>query len=163
MNNRPDLNRRAIELVNLLTALARRAMLRERSARSRDIAMTPHEFRVIAATGEHRSPTMSELAQHTLLSVSSLTSVADRLVAKRLVVRERSEDDRRVVRVRLTRRGRGLCEHFRRHRLRMAHAMLSALSEREQGVFIGLMRKIGSGAQDSQPPRDVAERGRPPP
>ena len=53
---------------------------------------------------------MSALAEHMVVAVSSLTSLMDRLVEKKLVKRERSEKDRRIVLVRLTGAGREVME-----------------------------------------------------
>jgi DNA-binding MarR family transcriptional regulator len=90
---------------------------------------------------------MGELAKHMMLSVSSLTTLVDKLVDKKLVQRERAQDDRRVVRVALTRLGHRLHARGRKHRLRMARAMLEALNEQEQDQFLTLATKIGDTAR----------------
>ena len=141
-------NRRSAELVAQLEAAARRFMVREKAARDDGESLTRHEVRVVVAVGEKRAWTMGELAQRTTLAVSSLTGVVDKLVGKQLVERERSNEDRRAVWVRLTPRGRRRHEEFRRMRMRLARGMLSALNEGEQQVFLGLMRKIGQGAPE---------------
>ena len=148
MKTPPGLDRRPAELVAQLDAVARRFMLREKVARDDGESLTRHEVRVVVAVGEKPAWTMGELATRTMLAVSSLTGVVDRLEGKRLVERERSNEDRRAVWVRLTRRGRRRHEEFRRMRLRLARGMLSALNEGEQQVFMGLMRKIGQGVPD---------------
>ena len=153
---RPADGRRAGDLVRALDVLARGFMRQAVRAREPDLPLTRQEFRVLVMIGGAAAGTMGELAARTLVSVSRLTSVVDRLVAKGLVVRTRSERDRRVVRVGLTARGRALHEQGRRHRLRMAAAMLGPLSPGEQAQFLGLMQKIGEHLQGQAAPGRAA-------
>jgi DNA-binding MarR family transcriptional regulator len=147
MQNNAHLKRKASGLIDAIDAMARRFMVKKPLGGT-DIALTPQEFHLIHAVGARTSWTMGELAAHRGVALSSLTAVVDRLVAKRLVKRWRGEADRRVVHVALAGSGRRLYDRFRRHRLGMATAMLGALDEQEQDLYIGLMRKMGGAAPD---------------
>ena len=153
-----DINTRAAELVRQIDAFARRIGLRERMDDGDDVALTRQERRLVAAVGGRPVWTMGELARHVMLAVSTLTAVVDRLVAKRLVERERSEKDRRTVWVRLTPEGRARYERFRRMRLRIARGMLKALDAEEQATFLRLMSKIAQGGLWPQPTRNREQR-----
>jgi DNA-binding MarR family transcriptional regulator len=142
MKHRGPARLKAEELMKQFDALARRVLFRKMQMKDR-IALTPQEFRVIGVIGDRASCNMSELARHLMLAVSSVTSLADKLVAKNLVTRGQARDDRRVVRLDLSAAGQALYRRHRKHRLEMAEAMLSALDEREQDVFMTLFRKIG--------------------
>ena len=138
--------RKAAELVAQLDALARRFIRHHKIPCRDDLALTRHEFRVIAAIGHRQGCTMGELAGQLVLGVSGLTPVVDRLVDKGLVRRERAEEDRRIVRVELSAKASRLYGQLRAHRLRMARAMLEALNGKEQETFLRLIGKIaGSG------------------
>ena len=150
MTRDAELNRMSDELVRHLDALARRFMLREKLPGDDAVSLTRQEFRMIGAIGDRRSCTMGELAGHMLLAVSTLPPTVDRLVAKDLATRERSSDDRRVVRVGLTARGYRWYAQRRRRRLRMARAMLGSLRETEQERFLALIRKIGRSVLDGE-------------
>jgi DNA-binding MarR family transcriptional regulator len=136
----------AAELVACLDAALRRSLRHERSARADKVQLTRMEFRLISELGRRGNGSMGELAADLALAESSLNAVADRLVRKRLLARQRSEADRRVVRVALTPAGRRFFAAALRVRLRMAEGMLGALDAREQAVFLGLFRKISGGA-----------------
>lgn len=142
MKHKTPLDEKAEALMRQFDALARRVMFRKVKIKDM-IPMTPQEFRVIALVGARASCTMGELARHMMLAVSSVTSIADKLVEKRLVIRQHAEEDRRVVRLALTATGRGFYRRHRKHRLQMAAEMLKALDEAEQDVFMTLFRKIG--------------------
>jgi homoprotocatechuate degradation regulator HpaR len=71
-----------------------------------DISET--QWRILRVLWEHESCGAAELAESALLPASSLVGVIDRLIAKSLVQRTPSENDRRKVEVRLTKKGRAL-------------------------------------------------------
>ena len=144
-----------------LDALTRRFILESREDGDDEVPLSRQERRVIRILGQERTCTMGELAGQTTLSVSRLTGVVDSLVTKRLAERARADDDRRVVRVRLTAAGEGFYGRFRKRRLQMARAMLGPLSPQEQEVFLGMMLKIGrdiQGAASPRSPRRKADR-----
>jgi DNA-binding MarR family transcriptional regulator len=143
-----SLETRATELMGHLGALARRHLFQDRPTRDDHAPLARQEFRVLLSVGEAGATTMGRLARELAASMSSLTSVADRLVAKGMIRRYRSDRDRRVVLLELTEQGRRIHERRRRARLRMATAMLQTLNERERAEFIALMRKIRAGATE---------------
>ena len=144
MKQQSPINPKAERLLIHLDALARRTILQGKVALEDDVSLTRQEFRLVLVLGEKPSFAMGELAERMMFAVNSLTPLVDRLVAKRLVRREHAEDDRRVVLAVLTAQGRRLSDQCRRNRLGMARAMLMALDEREQDVFLKLVTKIGS-------------------
>ena len=85
---------------------------------------------------------MSELAEQVMLAVSTLTGIIDNMVAKNLVLRERSQEDRRIVMVKLSAKGKELFIDHEEHRLKMSFGLLNALDEEDQENFISLFRKI---------------------
>jgi DNA-binding MarR family transcriptional regulator len=100
------------------------------------------DLKVLESLGENGPQMMRVLAEHLGLAVNSMTSVIDQLEAKQLVVRVRSEVDRRVVNVDLTPEGRKIFELFSNGRLHFHRALLSALTEDEQEILLVLFRKI---------------------
>jgi DNA-binding MarR family transcriptional regulator len=142
---KPGIQDRSLELMGLLHALARRYLFQARmrgAAGGVGLDLTRQEARVMGATGERPAWTMGELAAELVVAMGSLTVIVDRLVRKGLLHRERATEDRRVVRVKLTAAGHRLALEHQRHRLQMARAMLGALDEGEQAVFLRMMRKI---------------------
>ncbi len=90
-----------------------------------------NDMHVIEAVGLEGDKNMSQIAKKLDITVGSLTTSMNGLVKKGYVTRERSEEDRRVVTIRLTDKG---CRAYRHHELfheKMANAALSSLSEEE--------------------------------
>ncbi len=83
--------------------------------------------------------------------MSTATHSIDRLVAERLVVRVRSDQDRRIVQLEMSDRGKAFQTVLRARHQAMARSWLTPLSPAERETFLGLMAKITHGAFDSRP------------
>lgn len=132
--------KREQELMDHLEAVIRRYALTKES-QNLDVCRKP-ELKIIEILGKGGSLIMTDVAERALLSVSTVTSIMDSLVEKNLVRRERSEQDRRVVWVELTREGRKVYQELLEFHLRIVRGMLNALNRDEQDTLIGLFRKI---------------------
>jgi DNA-binding MarR family transcriptional regulator len=106
------------------------------------VDLSCQELRLVEFLGDQGPRMMRELAEHLLLAVNSMTGTVDKLERKGFVRRERSEEDRRVVRVELTAVGRLAYEAAIAAKLRFLRNMLHVLTEEEQDIFMVLFRKI---------------------
>lgn len=113
--------------------------------------LTVNDIRALAWLARHGPSTPGELARETDLKPASVTGMLDHLEGLGLLQRERSSDDRRVVDVTLTERGREVVAIKRRHwqrRWREAladvppHELEAAtrVLERIAGIYDGLRR-----------------------
>jgi DNA-binding MarR family transcriptional regulator len=100
------------------------------------------EIRALRAVGRQDRCVMSGLADAICLSLSSATGLIDRLVSKKLVKRDRSSEDRRVVEVELTEQGRALHEEAMAGPVEFARGLLKGLTSDEQESLLALFRKI---------------------
>lgn len=107
--------------------------------------LSAQEARVISVVGRCDCVIMRSIAGAIRLSLSGATSLIDRLVEKKLVRRDRSADDRRVVEVELTDQGRRLHESAMESRVRWAGEALKSLSPREQEELLALLGKLAAG------------------
>jgi DNA-binding MarR family transcriptional regulator len=83
------------------------------------------------------------LAQALALSAPALTSLLDRLQDRGLLLRERSQVDRRSQNIRLTDDGLQLAEAAAREAAPMEQAVLQRLSVAERAMLIELLGKVG--------------------
>lgn len=107
------------------------------------------EIRVVEFLGREGSQIMRAIAEHLRLAVNSVTTVVDGLEQKKLVVRNRSTEDRRVIQVELTSTGRKLHDEIDEARLELYRSLLKHLSAREQNQFLELFRKIAQGSEEA--------------
>lgn len=84
--------------------LAECMQLFEQSSASniRKLGFTHAQFDIIATLGNTPGMTCKELGEKTLITKGTLTGVLDRLEQKNLIARERGNDDRRQLFVKLT-------------------------------------------------------------
>ena len=93
-------------------------------------SVTVTEMHTLDAIGTGDPRTVSELATATKVTVSTMTIAINRLASKSLVERVRDASDKRVVRVRLTEKGRNTAAHQRFHE-RMVEAVVEHLDEEQ--------------------------------
>lgn len=99
-----------------------------------DLSIT--EMHTIEAIGMYKKKTTTEVAQELSITVGTLTTAINRLVKKDYVERIRSEDDRRVVKLGLTKKGKLLFrvhQHFHRE---MVKSILDGMDEEEEKVLV---------------------------
>ena len=99
---------------------------------------------------------MRELAEHMPVAVNTMTSIVDNLEKKRILQRQRSESDRRVVRVTLTEAGQAAYRAAIDDKVRLMRTMLGMLTEVEQEIFVALFRKIASAGKNADQPTAAA-------
>ena len=103
-----------------------------------------NDMHIIEAIGMEEARNMSAIAKSLEITVGSLTTSMNALVKKGYVIRERSEEDRRVVMIRLSEKGvRAFLQHKEFHD-RMTDSAISALRAEEvpivTKVLVGIER-----------------------
>jgi DNA-binding MarR family transcriptional regulator len=96
-------------------------------------------FEVLATAGAW---SVRRIAQALAAPISTISSALDRLERKGLVARRRIVDDRRVVRIELTARGRRLALRLRDAHVENCRVMLAQLNAEERGEFLRLAAQI---------------------
>ena len=85
---------------------------------------------------------MRKLAEHLRLAVSTVTGIVDKLVNKNVVTRERVDEDRRIVQVKLTAKGKEIYDVETENFMHLSEDMLKVLTDEEQDILLALLRKI---------------------
>jgi len=107
--------------------------------------LTTSQFGVIEALLHLGPLCQGELAGKLLRSGASMTSVVEGLEKRGLVVRQRTEEDKRFVRVALTGKGRRLIQEIFPVHAETVARLFSLLTEEEQEQLRRLCRKLGIG------------------
>ncbi|MFN8475667.1 MAG: MarR family transcriptional regulator [Anaerolineae bacterium] len=103
------------------------------------------QFRSLAYVGRHPGVSLSDVADHVGLTLSSVSKLVDGLVTRELVVREASAEDRRYLTLRLTPAGEALLDEARQATREDLARLLGALSPAEQARVMeamGLLRGV---------------------
>ena len=97
--------------------------------------VTANDMHVIEAIDMEEARNMSSVARSLGVTTGTLTIAVNSLVKKGYVERARSEEDRRVVLVSLSEKGKRAYLHHRQFHEQMIEAIVEELSEEEQAVL----------------------------
>jgi DNA-binding MarR family transcriptional regulator len=105
-----------------------------------DLSVT--ELHTIEAIGMYKERTMTEVALDLKITVGTLTTAINKLIKKGYVERKRIEEDRRVVLVHLTKRGKLAFRLHEKFHNDMINDTINGISEKEEEVLILSLEKL---------------------
>lgn len=105
-----------------------------------DLSVT--EIHVIEAISVDKERTMSEVAYDLSITVGTLTTAINKLIKKGYVERRRIEEDRRVVLIMLTDKGKAIYKHHEEFHNDMIKYTIDEFSQDEEKVLVSALRKI---------------------
>jgi DNA-binding MarR family transcriptional regulator len=104
--------------------------------------LTPPQFYVLATIGYAGELPFGEIGAKMMVTVSNLTGIVDRLEEKKLVLRKRDDNDRRVVHVVLTEKGAKLYKTTIPRFEKSIAQIFSGLGRAQQKQLSALLRKL---------------------
>jgi len=104
--------------------------------------ITNNDMHVIEAIGLGEPKNMSSIARELSVTVGTLTIAMNSLVKKGYVIRERGKEDRRVVYISLSDKGRIAYEHHARFHEAMIKGITEELTQEEMEVLIKTLTKL---------------------
>ena len=113
-----------------------------RMLKEHDVDINPAQGRIMFVLWQEDALPIRELAKRTSLGKSTLTSMIDRLETAGLIVRERSETDRRVIVVKRTEKDRSRQRTYERVSQEMTEIYYAGLSEPEIERFETTLGRI---------------------
>ena len=112
--------------------------------------ITNNDMHVIEAIGTGAPKNMSSIARELSVTVGTLTIAMNSLVKKGYVVRERGQEDRRVVYISLSDRGRKAFEHHAQFHREMIEGVTGDLSEEEMQVLVKALSRLDSWVREKE-------------
>ena len=104
--------------------------------------ITNNDMHVIEAIGIGAPKNMSSIARELSVTVGTLTIAMNSLVKKGYVVRSRGEEDRRVVYISLSERGRRAYEHHAKFHKEMIESVAKELTREAMEVLVKALSKL---------------------
>lgn len=111
--------------------------------------LSVQETKAITLIGQKEHCIMREIADDLNVAVSTVTGLVDKLEEKKIVKRERSDADRRIINIVLTPKGQEIFQFQLEEFMRLCRGMLLGMSEEEQDMYIELSRKIARNAREN--------------
>ena len=131
------LNEMLVKLFRSINVIEERAI---RTGEYQDV--TANDMHVIEAIGTEGAKNMTSVARALDVTTGTLTIAVNSLVKKGYVDRVRSEEDRRVVLISLSEKGRRAYLHHRKFHDEMIGVIVEELTEEEQQVLEKALRKL---------------------
>lgn len=132
-----SLNELLVNLFNHIMDLEGKAVITEEY---KDI--TNNDMHIIEAIGVDEPRNMSVIAHKMSVTVSTLTTNMNGLEKKGYILRQRSQEDKRVVYVILTEKGRKAFYHHRDFHKKMIRAIVKDLTEEEMESLYRCLRNL---------------------
>ena len=101
-----------------------------------------NDMHIIEAVGIEEPRNMKQVAGLMSVTTGTLTKAIDALCDKGYVLRQRSTEDKRVIRLRLTDKGRTAYYHHEQFHRQMIKNIASEMSEKETEVLIYALAKL---------------------
>lgn len=108
----------------------------------KDISVT--EVHTIDAIGMYEPRTMTEVAKELDITVGTLTIAINNLVKKEYVERKKSEEDRRLVMVQLTKKGKLVYRIHEKFHSDMVKATIEGLTKEEEETLVKSLENLNS-------------------
>ena len=121
--------------------------------------ITNNDMHVIQVIGTGAPKNMSTIARELSVTVGTLTIAMNSLVKKGYVIRERGQEDRRVVYISLSEKGRRAYTHHERFHHQMIQEILDGLSQEETEVLQKSLKKLTSWFRSFQEKPPCVRRG----
>ncbi|ENZ01610.1 MarR family winged helix-turn-helix transcriptional regulator [Clostridium thermobutyricum] len=131
------LNELMVDLFNDILQIEEQAL---KQGALNDLSVT--EMHTLEAIGMYTERTMSEVAQDLKITVGTLTTAINKLIKKEYVERKRIEEDRRVVLIKLTKRGKLAYRLHEKFHNDMIKATIDGLSEEEENTLISSLERL---------------------
>ena len=104
--------------------------------------LTNNDMHVIDAIGLGKPKNMTSIARELSVTVGTLTIAMNSLVKKGYVVRERGQEDRRIVYISLSEKGKKAFEHHAEFHRQMIDGITEGLEEDEMQVLVRALSKL---------------------
>ena len=105
-----------------------------------DLSIT--EIHTLEAIGMYDQKSMSEVAQNLKITVGTLTTAINKLIKKEYVERKRIEENRRVVLIKLTKKGKLAYRLHDKFHKDMVNTAVDGLNDKEEEVLFHSLTKI---------------------
>ncbi|MGN0145082.1 MAG: MarR family winged helix-turn-helix transcriptional regulator [Clostridium sp.] len=105
-----------------------------------DLSIT--EIHTLEAIGMYSEKSMSEVAQSLKITVGTLTTAINKLIKKGYVERKRIEEDRRVVLIKLTKKGKLAYRLHDKFHKDMVNTAVEGLDDNEEEILMNSLKKL---------------------
>jgi DNA-binding MarR family transcriptional regulator len=138
-----DINLFAKKMMSLYPLIAR-AIAHHETDHLAQGKITIPQFWALDYLHSHSAATMTEISRYLKISRAGTTGLIDRLLAQRLIMRQRPTGDRRVVRIDVTPKGRKIIENIRKQKQKSLVKIFSRISAQDRADYVRILEQVVS-------------------
>ncbi len=114
------------------------------------IGLTFPQYHVVRVLGRFGAMPMNKLGEHMFVTPANITGLVDRLEDGGYVEREERGRDRRIITMRLTRKGKASYRQASVHNGRVVRRIMGILSKHEKLMLIKLLHSVRKAAHEER-------------
>ncbi|MEM7816657.1 MAG: MarR family transcriptional regulator [Candidatus Aenigmatarchaeota archaeon] len=104
--------------------------------------ITLSQFLVLNFLHKEENCKMSYLAKFMRVSMPAMTGIIERLSKQNFVLREFEPNDRRIIKIRLTKKGKNLLAKINQQRLKLVKELFSEISDKDRNEYLRILSQI---------------------
>lgn len=135
-----------IELVEIMFKISRQ-MKQEMSFTNNLTHLSILQIQTLIFLSQNKNISMGDIAEYFRIELPSATTLLNKLNDQKLVKRHDDIDDRRLVRISLTEKGKTLLKKAMTQRRKKVEKILSYLSEKEKIELLSILKTLNSRLQ----------------
>lgn len=135
-----------IELVEIMFKISR-LMKQEMSYTNNLTHLSILQIQTLIFLHQNKNVAMSDIAGYFRIELPSATILLNKLYSLKLVERHDDHEDRRLVRISLTEKGKTLLKQAMYQRRKKVEKILSYLSEKEKGDLLNILKTLNNRLQ----------------
>ena len=148
MSKKESLKRFSQQVVEIMPLMVREFIKRENHELSRGVISWPQMVALDHVSRKTRV-TMTEVSRILSTKTSSASVLVDRLIRQHMLRREHDDEDRRVIWISITPKGRKVVFQIRRQKCRSIQAVFGHLTEKERGQYLSVLLKVKERLSES--------------
>ena len=129
------------EVAKILPLIMREFTKRPKSIFS-ELSLTIPQIVVLEFLTDQAPRKMNELATALSFTMSAVTVIVDKMIKLKLIKRERSSEDRRVVNVILLNKGREMARRIKDARRNLVNELFSTVTVEDRQQYLRILRKV---------------------
>jgi len=142
----PETNSQLLELSNMFKSLLKKMSHEWNKRMSDSFSLTMTQFRTLYILNTRGPQKAAELADVLLVTSGAITGLADKLIAKGFIQRQRSDEDRRVVYLSITDEGKAMIDVVLEKQKEIISMYFSGLPEEDvahlKRIFTVMLERI---------------------
>lgn len=107
-----------------------------------DLSLSKTELLTLLQVDRNGEIIMSQIADYINIPMSTATGMVERLVKKGYIERNRSDSDRRIVTISLTKAGRALAEDMKTRIMSILKLLMENLTDEEEALLLSIFTKV---------------------